>query len=230
MRRFGPTVALKATASVVLLASMLTACSTTRASTDPVTRNLSASECQSLKSAAIDREQNSDPNGELNEIVATLSESCSDEFNIIIDYTGMKLSFNQFGVSNCTEWVSGNMHPEAIQYFREDGSCTDGGAPTPTPTSWPEGGLAWDAAGNYVGSYQRVCGPLASARVTDDGIFVNVGQDYPSLGRFTFIVWGDWWMDTIPSGAVICAAGNIYLYEGVTQMEIGHPNDLEIWH
>lgn len=100
----------------------------------------------------------------------------------------------------------------------------------PVEETWPEGGLGWNQAHEYGGSIERVCGPLRSKRPTGWGIFVNVGHDYPSSKRFTFITWGDWWMDPLPSGSTICAAGNIYLYEGVPQIELSDPGQLEIWN
>ncbi len=102
-------------------------------------------------------------------------------------------------------------------------------AAPPAPVGWPEGGLGWDQAGSYAGTYQRVCGPLISMRNTYDGAFVNVGRDYPHPGRFTFILWG-YELQPLPRGATICASGSIYIYEGTTaQIELGSPAELEIW-
>jgi len=67
-----------------------------------------------------------------------------------------------------------------------------------------------------------------SARETADGTFVNVGRDYPSAERFTFIFW-DISLQPIAPGATICGRGEIYLYNGVAQMEMFDPRDLEIW-
>lgn len=89
--------------------------------------------------------------------------------------------------------------------------------------------MGWDVAHQYAGTVQRVCGPLMSVRETGDGTFVNVGRDYPSADRFTFIFW-DIYLQPIPSGSVICGTGEIYLYEGVVaQMEMWDPAALEIW-
>ena len=63
---------------------------------------------------------------------------------------------------------------------------------------------------------------------TDDGTFVNVGQDYPSASRFTFIFW-DTYLEPIDPGATICGSGGIYLYEGVAQIEMWDTAALEIW-
>lgn len=96
--------------------------------------------------------------------------------------------------------------------------------------AWPGGAaIGWSEAERHVGSVQRVCGPLMSVRATDDGTFVNVGRDYPSADRFTFIFW-DIYLQPIESGATICGSGHIYLYDGaVAQMEMRDPGALEIW-
>jgi len=99
---------------------------------------------------------------------------------------------------------------------------------TGTGDVWPEGGLGWVEAGGHVGTTQRVCGPLMSVRETADGTFVNVGRDYPSADRFTFIFW-DIYLQPIESDATICGRGDIYLYDGVTQMEMYSASALEIW-
>lgn len=40
---------------------------------------------------------------------------------------------------------------------------------------------------------------------------------------------GDWWLDPIADGATICAAGSVYLYDGVAQIELSSPAEIEIW-
>jgi len=102
-------------------------------------------------------------------------------------------------------------------------------ADPPATDPYPEGGMGWDVARQYAGTVQRVCGPLMSVRETADGTFVNVGRDYPSADRFTFIFW-DTYLQPIPSDAMVCGTGEIYLYEGVVaQIEMWDPAALEIW-
>ena len=157
-----------------------------------------------------------------------LSRSCSTEYGIATDYFSTATSAGSFGPKSCDSWNEYNISPEAIELLREDGLCTSGGSQVQPEPSWPKGGLGWNEAEAHTGSYQRVCGPLTSVRETYDGVFINIGTDYPSPDRFTFIIWGDWHLDPI-ADAVICAAGNIYLYEGVAQIELEEPSELEIW-
>lgn len=67
-----------------------------------------------------------------------------------------------------------------------------------------------------------------SGRETADGTFVNVGRDYPSADRFTFVFW-DIHLEPIASGTTVCGQGEIYLYEGVAQMEMRDPGAFEHW-
>lgn len=106
-----------------------------------------------------------------------------------------------------------------------------GPAPLPAAAAeeiQPGGGIPWNQAVDYAWTAQRVCGPVTSLRNTYDGAFVNVGLDYPDSRRFTFIMWG-FQLEPVASGATVCATGNIHLYEGVAQMELGSPTELEIW-
>ena len=145
-----------------------------------------------------------------------------------------------FALVGCSSGYSGSSSSSG--YSGSSGSTSSGGwggdsyqeaepaqVERPAPAGWPERGLGWDQAGNYSGTYQRVCGRLTSMRNTYNGAFVNVGRDYPDPGRFTFVLWG-YELQPLPSAATICASGNIYIYEGTTaQMELGSPAELEIW-
>jgi hypothetical protein len=105
----------------------------------------------------------------------------------------------------------------------------DAPAPAVDP-EWPGSqAIGWDLAARYVGTTQRVCGPLTSVRATEDGTFVNIGTDYPSTERFTFVFW-DMYLSPIEAGVIVCGQGEIYLYEGVVaQAELWDPGALEIW-
>ncbi|MCS4485122.1 hypothetical protein NXS08_06535 [Gleimia sp. 6138-11-ORH1] len=87
-----------------------------------------------------------------------------------------------------------------------------------TRPDWPvANAVSWSEADAYIGTSQTVCGPLRSMRGTEYGTFVNLGRDYPNPERFTLVYW-DTWFDQLPSNAIVCATGEISLYEGVTQM------------
>ncbi|MFC7788096.1 hypothetical protein ACU045_03850 [Microbacterium sp. MAHUQ-60] len=171
--------------------------------------------------------------GDVDAILQTLTERCSNEYEIAIDYLA-NASPSAFRDGSCEELIGFGMREEAVALLSQNGHCafgqaTDASPKTPATEQWPEGGLGWDLARAHVGTVQRVCGPLMSVRVTGDGSFVNVGRDYPSADRFTFIFW-DTYLEPIEPGATICGSGEVYLYDGVVaQMEMSDPGALEIW-
>ncbi|MBB1510617.1 hypothetical protein [Tessaracoccus sp. MC1756] len=157
-----------------------------------------------------------------------MTENCSDEYEIAVDYVSNSVD-SSFQNGSCDDLLGYGVRPEAVTLLEQDGTCTFGGTDYQAGApAWPEGGLGWDEAREYVGTVQRVCGPLMSGRETADGTFVNVGQDYPSADRFTFVFW-DTSLDPIASGTTVCGQGEIYLYEGVAQMEMRDPSALELW-
>lgn len=182
--------------------------------------------CADMLDAAVANERAE--SGAIDSTMQSLSERCSNEYDIAVDYLS-NAGNSSFGIDSCDELLGYGARQEAVQLLEEDGYCSDGVAEALATPEWPEGGLGWDAAGAHAGSVQRVCGPLMSVRETADGTFVNIGRDYPSADRFTFIFW-DVYLEAIQPGATICGSGEIYLYDGVVaQMEMWDPAALEIW-
>lgn len=173
-----------------------------------------------------------------------LSRSCSTEYGIAVDYFSLSASQKADGArQSCEELMElldYGISIEAIRLVAEDGLCSSDGTPAEETVSvdtkpgaaeekWPEGGLGWDEARTHAGTVQRVCGPVATVRETEDGTFINVGMDYPSADRFTFIFW-DTYLDEFDTNSTVCGTGEIYLYDGVVaQMEMTDPTSLEIW-
>lgn len=192
------------------------------------------STCSDLLDAVVEHERSG--TGDINSAMQTLSESCTEAFDIAVDYISTPKD-TAYSIDSCVELLAYGLRPEAVDLLAQDGACTFGAATLSTTSdesappagqAWPEGGLGWDDARSHAGTAQRVCGPLMSVRRTDDGTFVNVGQDYPSRNRFTFVFW-DTYLDPIDPGLVVCGTGEIYLYDGVPQLEMWDPTKLEIW-
>ncbi|QTV80772.1 hypothetical protein [Microbacterium sp. NIBRBAC000506063] len=181
--------------------------------------------CTQLLDAAINYERTG--TGDINAILQSLSERCTNEYEVATDYISHTIE-GDFRIDSCEELLGYGVRPEAVELLRQDRWCSFGIEATTVTPDWPEGGLGWDEARQHSGTVQRVCGPLMSARETADGTFINVGRDYPSADRFTFIFW-DMYLERIPSDAIICGRGEIYLYNGVAQMEMQNPAALEIW-
>ena len=199
-------------------------------------------DCKSVLQDVIQRDRQGDTSQEMIDGKNTLRERCSVEHEVAKDYFDMVTATTTHGAQSCERWRETRLQEEAIALLEEGGLCSATPASPSSPKapsesywetqrSWPDGGLGWDQAKTHAGSWQRVCGPLKSIRETEYGLFVNIGRDYPSADRFTFVIWGDWWMDPISSDSTVCASGEIYIYEGVVgQMELGDPGEIEIWN
>jgi hypothetical protein len=96
----------------------------------------------------------------------------------------------------------------------------------------------WSEAGRYLGWNKVICGPVASANYaassTGSPTILNIGNDYPSTNRFVVIIWGKY-RDYFPSplesfyrGKTICVQGEVGFYEGVYEVEVAYPNDIEV--
>lgn len=161
-------------------------------------------------------------------ILQALADDCSDEYDSATDYVS-NATDGAFSIDSCDKLVEYGVREESVVLLEEDGRCSFGQAEAAVGPEWPEGGLGWDRAREHGGTVQRVCGPLMSIRETDDGTFVNVGQDYPSADRFAFVFW-DVFLDPIDPGVTVCGSGEIFLYDDVVaQMEMWDPKALEIW-
>lgn len=184
-----------------------------------------APSCSQLLAAAVQYQKSG--TGDVDSTLQVLTDNCSDEYEIAVDYLAHSTD-SAFSIDSCDELLGYGVRSESVELLAQDGRCTFGESAAPFGPVWPEGGLGWNEARGHAGTVQRVCGPLMSARDTADGTFVNVGQDYPSADRFTFIFWNVS-LEPIEPGVTVCGSGEIYLYEGVTQMAMSDPAALEIW-
>ncbi len=216
-----------ATLVAAATASLVSACSTGSHFASSGSSAQTAPSCSQLLDAAIAHERYG-TGGDIDRILQSLQDYCSVEYDIAVDY--LVISAGHAGGSQpCSELLGFGLRPESVSLAEQDGVCSSAAPAAPVAPAWPDGGLGWDEAGAYAGSVQRVCGPLMSVRETEYGTFVNVGRDYPSANRFTFIFW-DIYLEPIAAGAIICGRGQISLYEGVVaQIEMWDPGALEIW-
>lgn len=112
---------------------------------------------------------------------------------------------------------------------------------TPAPEVAPEAtapsGIPWDEASNYIGERTTVYGPVVSTHYasTSKGqpTFLNIGKPYPDPGRFTVVIWGQN-RDNFSSppedyydGKTIYVTGLVTEYEGIPQIEVKSPNQIE---
>lgn len=210
----------------VALVALATVVATTACTSASNSSGHAAPSCSQLLAGAIAYERSG--TGDIDSTLQALSDRCSDEYEIAVDYVSHSTD-SAFRIDSCDELIGYGVREESVALLEQDGRCSFGDAETAVGSEWPDGGLGWDRAREHAGTVQRVCGPLMSVRDTDDGTFVNVGRDYPAADRFTFIFW-DMYLEPIETGATVCGTGEIYLYDGVVaQMEMWDPGALEIW-
>jgi hypothetical protein len=115
------------------------------------------------------------------------------------------------------------------------------GPKTETPTTpeavLPAGAISWDKAKDNIGDRTKVCGPVAGTKYgsTSSGkpTWLNMGKDYPSSERFVVIIWGEN-RGNFPQppesyyyGKTICVSGLIQEYEGIPQIEVTTPDQIQ---
>ena len=108
----------------------------------------------------------------------------------------------------------------------------------PTPKAdLPAGAISWDTAKDHIGDRATVCGPVAGTKygATSRGkpTWLNIGKDYPSSERFVVIIWGEN-RGNFPQppesyylGKTICVTGLIQPYEGIPQIEVTTPDQIQ---
>lgn len=112
---------------------------------------------------------------------------------------------------------------------QETETAPEGGVPT--------GAISWDEAKDHIGDRIAVCGPVAGtfygSSIKGRPTFLNVGEDYPSKRRFTVVIWGEnrgnfpQAPETYYSGKTICVTGLIQEYEGIPQIEVTTPGQIQ---
>lgn len=109
--------------------------------------------------------------------------------------------------------------------------------PTPEPAS-TDTKFSWQDAGFYHGERVTVCGPVVGTHYASSSnghpTFLNLGEDYPSPDRFVVVIWGEnreQFPDDFENdyyGETICVTGEVEEYEGVYQMEVERPGDVDV--
>lgn len=103
---------------------------------------------------------------------------------------------------------------------------------------FPEGAIKWTEAQLHVGETVTIYGPVMGATYasTSKGspTFVDIGAAYPDKSRVTMTIWGEDRGAFLPSpeamfqGKTVCVSGKIYLYNGVCNIEVVSPGQVEV--
>jgi len=98
--------------------------------------------------------------------------------------------------------------------------------------------INWDDAFNYVGELVIICGPVIdshfAASSSGQPTFLNIGREYPDPDRFTVLIWGSnleafpFDPDVYYIGKTVCIRGVIEEYEGIFEIEVRRPEQIEI--
>ena len=109
--------------------------------------------------------------------------------------------------------------------------------PTTPEAGLPAGAISWDKAKDHIGDRTTVCGPVAGtfygSSVNGRPTFLNIGADYPSSQRFTVVIWGQnrsnfpQAPESYYKGKTICVSGLIQEYEGIAQIEVTTPDQIQ---
>ena len=97
--------------------------------------------------------------------------------------------------------------------------------------------IQWYEAKDHIGERTTVCGPIVSAMwatgSTGKPTFLNIGKPYPDPSRFTVVIWEDYRAnfpqapEVYYSGKTICVTGLIVPYDGVPEIEVKTPTQIE---
>ena len=110
-------------------------------------------------------------------------------------------------------------------------------SPLPEETPSVTGGIRWDEACDHIGERTTVCGTVVSATWATGSkgkpTFLNIGAPYPDPDRFTVIIWGDYRgnfsqpPEDYYSGKTICVTGLIIEYQGIAEIEVKTPSQIQ---
>jgi hypothetical protein len=104
-------------------------------------------------------------------------------------------------------------------------------------TATCKGAVSWQSARRYIGHVATIRGPVASTKfaVSSNGspTFLNIGAAYPSLRRFTVVIWienrGRFGVPEVRyRGHTICVRGFVDEYAGVPEIEATSPTQIAV--
>ncbi|WP_418606680.1 hypothetical protein [Georgenia sp. SUBG003] len=187
--------------------------------------------CSDLFNTIVERVRTDDTSEAINSELDWLGDNCPTESGVWPDYMSARGFAEQYGAESCDSWNE-LIRREAIDLLSEEGLCIIGPSPAPAGETAveepPDGGIPWSDAASFVGTNQRVCGPLADVGYSNDDVFLNIGRNYPDPGRFTIVLWDIGGVEPISPGTTLCTEGDITLFEGVPQIQQWTANSVEL--
>jgi len=240
---------LAAVASTVFaITALLGGCGTDAAYAQAPTQRASATStapsCDDVFGAIIEMERSAaDYTEQLNDLFGYFSErsDCGPQWDVLIGYVSNKGMLTN-GYLTCADLLYYNQNPLSIELLRQDGLCEPLVEPVNTPPASPavqsapqpatapvrKDYLDWDEAYRHIGTYQVVCGPLASTGGSNDDVFLNLGKAYPNPDRFTVVLWDVGRIGNLPIGTTVCATGTIDTYKDQVQIQVWDINQVQV--
>jgi len=101
----------------------------------------------------------------------------------------------------------------------------------------PSNAISWNEAKYHIGDRTTVCGTVVDTHWASGSsgkpTFLNIGKSYPDPDRFTVVIWIDCRANFPQApeayylGKTICITGLITEYEGVAQIEVCYPSQIQ---
>jgi hypothetical protein len=98
--------------------------------------------------------------------------------------------------------------------------------------------ISWNDARNFIGQTKTVCGNVVrityAENTTGQPTYLDVGRAYPDPTRLSVVIWGNQRAnfstppETMYRNKTICVNGTIKTYQGVAQIEVRTPAQIEI--
>lgn len=102
----------------------------------------------------------------------------------------------------------------------------------------PDGAVGWSEARKHVGETVTIHGPVLGSKYasTSSGqpTFIDIGAPYPDTSRVSIVVWGDHRAsfpgspEDIYLGKTISVTGEIYIHNGVCNIEVQSPSQIQV--
>lgn len=107
-----------------------------------------------------------------------------------------------------------------------------------TTTSPGAGAIAWSETSQYIGQTKTVCGNIVrttfAQNTNGQPTYLDMGRAYPDSSRVSIVIWGSSRAnfstppETLYRNKTICVTGVIKTYQGIPQIEVRTPADIEI--
>ncbi len=109
---------------------------------------------------------------------------------------------------------------------------------TTAPTDFGADTVSWNDAKNFIGQTKTVCGNVARATYAENTngqpTYLDLGRAYPDASRFSVVIWGNQRAnfptppETLYRSKTICVNGVIRTYQGVPQIEVRSPAQVQV--